>query len=80
MVRMVYRNNFYEMGWGISYEKKELWTKSKILEGRILENLRGSNFGQSAGSILATICGGRIWIFAFALKFRALFWFSARFF
>ena len=33
MVRIVYRNIFYEMGWGISDEKKELWTKSKNLEG-----------------------------------------------
>ena len=32
MVRMVYRNNFYEMGLVISAEKQELWTKSKILE------------------------------------------------
>ena len=31
MVRMVHRNLFYEMGLEISDEKKELWTKSKIL-------------------------------------------------
>ena len=28
---MVYRNNFYEMGWGIRDEKKELWTKTENL-------------------------------------------------
>ena len=31
MVRMVHRNLFYEMGLEISDEKKELWTKSKLL-------------------------------------------------
>ena len=33
MVRIAYRNNFYEMGWGISDVKKELGTKSKIMAG-----------------------------------------------
>ena len=33
MVLMVHRNIFYEMGRGISDEKKELGTKSKIFEG-----------------------------------------------
>ena len=28
MVRMVYRNNFYEMGWGISDEKRSYGLKN----------------------------------------------------
>ena len=37
---MVHRNNFYEMGWGISDEKKELGTKSKISTGSKFRKIR----------------------------------------